>query len=162
MLNLVDWITCSSVWCSPYGRGSSVWWNPVAVGTSVQIAAIVGPVTISLQSKKKETYTLWTQLINWIQKLSSLCKWESFYLINIFTGSITTIPQKSWFQCICSKFFGLWHGHNYFWPPWLWRLLDAKNVGTCTHLGTQLNVPFIPQCHFSLQKEIKTNPNFHQ
>ena len=36
------------------------------------------------------------------------------------------IPQKSWFQWICSKFFVLWHGHDYFWPPWLWRMLDLK------------------------------------
>ena len=74
----------------------------------------------------------------------------------------TYIPQKSWFQWICSKLFGLWHGHNYFWPPWLWRLLEAKNVIAGAHFGTQLNVPIIPQCHFCLPKEIKSNPNLHQ
>ena len=86
-------------------------------------------------------------------------------VVRVEIDSITAkpyIPQKSWFQWICSKFFGLWHGHNYFWPPWLWRLLEAKNVIASAHFGTQLNVRFIPQCHFCLPKEIKSNPNVHQ
>ena len=31
-------------------------------------------------------------------------------------------------------FFGLWHGHDYFWPPW--RLLDAKQLTATAHFGT--------------------------
>ena len=69
------------------------------------------------------------------------------HLINMIHQLITAkpyIPQKCWFKWICSKFFGLWHGHNYFWPPWSWRLLEAKNVIVSAHFGTQLNVRFIP------------------
>ena len=92
---------------------------------------------------------------------------SSYFLlvVNLEIDSITDkpyIPQKSWFQWICSKFFVLCQGHNYFWPPWLWRLLEAKNVIAGAHFGTQLNVPIIPQCHFCLPKEIKSNPNVHQ
>ena len=72
------------------------------------------------------------------------------------------VPQKSWFQWICSKFFGFWHGHNYFWPTRLWRLLEAKNVIASAHFGVQVNAWFIPQCHFCLPKEIKSNPNVYQ
>ena len=83
-------------------------------------------------------------------------------VVRVEIDSITAkpyIPQKSWFQWICSKFFGLWHGHNYFRPPWLSRLLEAKNDIASAHFGTQLNVWFIPQCLFCLPKEIKSNPN---
>ena len=44
--------------------------------------------------------------------------------------------QKSSIQWICSKFVELWHGHNYFWPPWLWMLLEAKNVIGSANFGT--------------------------
>ena len=46
------------------------------------------------------------------------------------TTSITAklyILQKVCFQGICSKFQGFWHGHGYFWPLRLLRLLEAKN-----------------------------------
>ena len=76
------------------------------------------------------------------QKLSAVLR----YLFNIFTGrqvlklySITDklyILQKSWFQWICSKFFGLWHGHDYLWPSWLWRLLEAEKVIASAHFCT--------------------------
>ena len=44
--------------------------------------------------------------------------------------SITGKPyilQKICFQGLCSKFLGFWHGHGYFWPLRLLRLLEAKN-----------------------------------
>ena len=59
-------------------------------------------------------------------------------VVNLEIESITAkpyTPKKSWFQWICSKFFELWHGHDYFWPPWLWRLLEAKNVIESEHFG---------------------------
>ena len=56
----------------------------------------------------------------WRRYISSIFYWWS----NLGIDSITAKPyisQKSSIQWICSKFFVLWHGHNYFWPPWLWR-----------------------------------------
>ena len=38
-------------------------------------------------------------------------------VVNLGIDSITAkpyIPQRSWFQWICSKFFVLWHGHDFF------------------------------------------------
>ena len=50
--------------------------------------------------------------------------------LGVDTTSITAklyILQKVCFQGICSKFLGFWHGHGYFWPLRLLRLLEAKN-----------------------------------
>ena len=75
------------------------------------------------------------------QHINSLKSISLIFLlvVNLEIDSITAkpyMPQKSWFQWICSKFFVLWHGHDYFWPPRLWRLLEAKNVIASAHFGT--------------------------
>ena len=155
--------TCSSVWCSPYGGGSSVWWNPVAIRTSVQIAAIVGPVTISLQSKKKETYTLWPKLTNWIQKISSLCKWKSIlwiiFLMIIFLNLFrpTTCVRKI-----------VWSSWNYIWikilldnikpkrPMWYTLVVGIHVILQC--LGTFLRRP---NCKFSWQSRNLHSEKFY-
>ena len=38
------------------------------------------------------------------------------------------ILQNILIHWICSKFFKFQHGHKLFWPPTLWRLLEAKNT----------------------------------
>ena len=71
---------------------------------------------------------------------------SSIFLLVVRLGinSITVkqyIPKKSGFLWICSKFFVLCHGHDYFWPTWLCRLLEAKDVIESAHFGT-LNSTF--------------------
>ena len=35
---------------------------------------------------------------------------------------------KGLFHRICSKFYKVKHGHEFFWPPASWRLVEAKNT----------------------------------
>ena len=66
----------------------------------------------------------------------------------------TIHPKKSSIQWICSKFFVLWNGHNYFWPPWLWRLLEAKNIiESPQSLALYHNIRLIQQCQCCFKKE---------
>ena len=51
--------------------------------------------------------------------------------LGVVISSITPKPyilQKILFQWICCKYLAWLHGHNHFWPPRLWRLLEAKNI----------------------------------
>ena len=69
------------------------------------------------------------KIVVWVFKKSSVCSTiyaiSSIFLlvVNLEIDCITAKPSHSWFQWICSKFFVLWHGHHFFWPPWLWRRL---------------------------------------
>ena len=54
--------------------------------------------------------------------------WQMF---NLGTDDLAVkpyIPHKSWFQWIVRKCLAWYHGYDYFWPPRLWRLLEAKEI----------------------------------
>ena len=47
------------------------------------------------------------------------------------TMRFTAKPYILWkglFHRICSKFYKVKHGHDFFWPPASWRLVEAKNT----------------------------------
>ena len=80
--------------------------------------------------------------------------WRSNLGINIIMAK-PYVTQKSSIQWICSKFFVLSHGHNYFWPLWLWRLLEAKNVIGSAHFGTSTQRSVHPTVPVLLTKRNK-------
>ena len=47
-----------------------------------------------------------------------------------------TSRRKVYFNEFVQILAGLWHGHDYFWPPWLWRLLEAISAKATAHFGT--------------------------
>ena len=72
------------------------------------------------------------------QYYSWLRKQDSFFILSIFVMRVEFevvcitakpyIQQRILFHCFCSKSLPSWHGHNYFWPLRLWRLLKTKNT----------------------------------
>ena len=50
----------------------------------------------------------------------------------------------------------LWHGHDYFWPPWLCRLLEAKNVIESAHFGTLTQCSVHPTVPVLLTKHLQS------
>ena len=65
-----------------------------------------------------------------------------------FFGKITTYtiytshqdktmhPTEKLISINLFKILSVWHGHDYIWPPWLWKLLEAKNVIVSAHFCT--------------------------
>ena len=86
--------------------------------------------------------------------------------LDLDTTSYTAKPyilQKICFQEISLKFLGFWHGHDYFWPPNLLRLLEAKNLPLSPKMATKewifwervlVEVVQCPQKHLSGSNQI--------
>ena len=99
--------------------------------------------------------------------LHCICLFQSVFLvgnlINIFTRSQSWSRQHpgQTIHCteklICSKFFVLWHGHDYFWPPWLWRLLKTKKCHSkCTFWHSNLMFGSSQSSHSIISKVLES------
>ena len=81
-------------------------------------------------------------------------------VVDVEIDSITAkpyIPQKSWFHWICSKFFVLWHGHDYSGGHISWHeLFLAENQGNHENFVPSLVSPKL----WLIWKNLKQKKNF--
>ena len=90
------------------------------------------------------------------------------YLINIFTGSIgwnrqhhgQTIRPTEKLHLFKILWVVTWAW--FFWPPWLWRLLEAKTLWWAHTLALLTQSSVNPRVPFLLTKKIRSNLNVHQ
>ena len=76
-----------------------------------------------------------------------------WHMLNLGTDNLAVkpyIPHQSLFQWICCKCLAWQHGHYYFWPLRLWKLLKSLNI---ISRPTLWHVRFIPQHQFFLPKK---------